>query len=448
MTKPRSRTQLSRRQFVQAGAAAAGLLVFPRGLFGQDAPQASEKLNVACIGAGGRGGAAVEGVLGENIVALCDVDDERAAGAFEKAPDAKRYRDWRRMFDEMANEIDAVTVSTPDHMHFPPARAAIELGKHVYVEKPLTHTIWEARQLRRLAERARVQTQMGNQGHANEGTRLLREWIQAGAIGNVTEVHHWTDRPIWPQGIGRPDHSDCVPVVPENFDWDLWLGVAPERPYDPAYHPFNWRGWWDFGTGALGDMGCHIMDGAFWALDLGYPTRVEAAASPVNEETAPTASIVTYHFPARGPMPPVTVRWYDGGLKPPIPIDLEPDRTWPENGSLLVGDKGRILTSTYCETVRIVPESKMQEFLPNRPEKTIPRVEGGPFAEWIRACKGGAPAGSNFAHSGPLTEVVLLGNLALRSGRPLEWDGEKMAVTNWPEANRFVTKEYRPGWGV
>jgi predicted dehydrogenase len=441
-------TPISRRAFVQGTAAAAGLLVFPRGLLGQEADVPSRKLAVACIGVGGQGGAAVDAMAGENIVALCDVDDKRAAPTFERVPDAARYKDWRVMLDEIGDRIDAVTISTPDHSHFAPAMAAMRAGKHVYLEKPLAHSIREARQLRQMAEKTGVRTQMGNQGHANEGTRLMREWIQAGAIGPVRVVHHWTDRPIWPQGIERPDHSECVPVCPPELDWDLWLGTSPERPYDPAYLPFNWRGWWDFGTGALGDMGCHIMDGAFWALDLGHPTEVEAITSPVNEETAPTASIVTYRFPARGEMPPVTVHWYDGGLKPNVPASLEADRTWPDNGTLLVGDDGMMLTNTYNSSVRIIPEEKMQAFLPNRPPKSIPRVEGGPFAEWLRACKGGDPAGSNFSYSGPLTEVVLLGNLAIRSGRPLRWDGEKMEVTNFPDANRYVRTEYRPGWGV
>lgn len=441
---------LDRRQFIKSSSAAASLLILPGSFLHAkpDEPSPNEKLRIACVGAGGRGEAAVDSLReGHDIVALCDVDFERAANSFKKCPDAKQYKDYRVMFDELGDRIDAVTVSTPDHMHFPIAMMAIERGKHVFCEKPLTHSIWEARQLREAAAKAGVATQMGNQGHANEGTRLMREWVHAGAIGPVREVHHWTDRPIWPQGIGRPEGKDN-PKPPSTFDWNLWLGVAPDRPYDPAYAPFHWRGWWDFGTGALGDMGCHIMDAAFWALDLGYPTAVEAISTPVNDETAPKSSLVTFHFPARGSMPPVKVYWYDGNLRPSIPAELEADREWESNGTLLVGDDGAMVSNTYCSSVRLVPETKMKEFLPNRPEKTIPRIKGGHFNEWIEAIKGGPKAGSNFDYSGKLTETVLLGNLAIRSGRKLEWDGDAMRVTNFEPANQYVRRAYRDGWGV
>ena len=406
----------------------------------------NDKLNVACIGVGGRGRAAVDAVAGENLVALCDVDWKTAGSTFDAYPKAKKFKDYRVMFEEMGDEIDAVTVSTPDHMHFPPAMAALKMGKHVFCEKPLTHTVWEARQLTLEARKQKVATQMGNQGHAMEGCRLMKEWVAAGAIGKVREVHHWTNRPIWPQGIGRPKHEKNAPAAPDTLDWDLWLGVAPDRPYDPAYAPFNWRGWWDFGTGALGDMGCHIMDSAYYALDLGYPTSFEASSTPVNKETAPKASVVTLRFPARGDQPPVTVKWYDGGLKPPVPAALEADRKWEDNGTLLVGDDGMMLANTYSSSVRIIPEKKMREFLPNRPEKTIPRIKGGHFNEWISACKGGPAAGSNFDYSGPFTETVLLGNLAIRSGRRLEWDAKELRVSNHEPANALVTKKYRDGW--
>jgi predicted dehydrogenase len=390
----------------------------------------------------------VDGVKGEKIVALCDVDDERAAETYQAYPDAKRYRDYRKMLEEMDSEIDAVTVSTPDHMHFAPALMAIRMGKHVLVEKPLTHTIWEARQLRLEAKKNGVVTQMGNQGHANEGTRLIKEWIEAGAIGPVREVQFWTNRPIWPQGLDRPDHSRFIPVVPQTLDWDLWLGVAPQRPYDPAYVPFAWRGFWDFGTGALGDMACHVMDAAYWGLDLGAPTSVEAIATPVNDETAPNASIVTYEFPTRGSMPPVTATWYDGSLRPSLPEHVSPDIEIDDSGAFIIGDKATIVSNTYAGTVRITPESTMQEVLQARIPKTYSRVKGGHFEEWIRACKGGEMCGSNFDYSGPFTETVLLGNLAIRTKRRLEWDGEKMEVTNFADANRFVTKEYQSGWRI
>jgi len=386
-------------------------------------------------------------VQSENIVALCDVDDAEAAETFAKYPKVKKFKDFRRMLDKMDNQIDAVTVTIPDHMHYPAAMMAISMGKHVFVQKPLTHTVWEARQLTLAARKHGVVTQMGNQGHANEGTRLLKEWVNAGAIGPVREVHIWTNRPIWPQGLERPKDT---PPVPATLDWDLWLGASPKRPYNPAYAPFKWRGWWDFGCGALGDMGCHIMDASFWALDLGAPTSVEAVSSPVNDETAPSWSVVTYQFPARGDKPAVKLVWFDGGKLPPRPKDLEPDRELSKGGQLIFGDTGTIMeTHDYCNSPRIIPESKMRDFLPNRPPETIPRIpEADHYQEWIRACKGGTPAGSNFEYSGPLTEMVLLGNIAIRTGEKIEWDGPNMRVTNVSEANQYVHKEYRDGWGV
>ena len=450
---------VSRRRFIRTAAVAAALpVILPRVLQAQGEPGPaapavltgeSRKLRVACIGVGGRGRAAVEGMKDENIVALCDVDDERAAESYEMVPGALRFRDFRRMFDEIGSEIDAITISTPDHMHFAPALAALRLGKHVLVEKPLTHSIWEARELTLAARRAGVATQMGNQGHALEGTRLVREWIEAGVIGPVREVHFWTNRPIWPQGLDRPDHSTCIPVVPPSLDWDLWLGVAPERPYDPTYVPFSWRGFWDFGTGALGDMACHIMDAAYWGLQLGSPTSVEAVSTPVNEESAPKASTVTYQFPARGSMPPVKAVWYDGNLVPSFPFAVETGRKLDQGGGVfIVGDDATIVTDTYAGTVRIAPEERMQEVLRSRLPKVYPRVKGGHFQEWIDACKGGAPCGSNFDYAGPFTETVLLGNLAIRTRRRLEWDAANLTVTNLPEANRFIKRDYRAGWDL
>jgi len=334
-------------------------------------------------------------------------------------------------------------VATPDHMHFPVAAMAMQMGKHVYVEKPIAHTVAEARKMTELAREKEVVTQCGNHGHANEGTRLLVEWVRAGAIGSVHEVHCYTDRPIWPQGIDRPAGSE---PVPENLDWNLWLGAAPRRPYQSCYAPFKWRGWWDFGCGALGDMGCHIMDPAFWALDLKYPTSVAAVSSPVNAETAPKWSVVTYQFPARGSMPPVKLVWYDGRKTPPRPEALEKDRGFGGNGFYMVGDKGSILSgSIYCTGPRLIPETAMRAFIAQPPEKTIPRVPGAnPWQEWIRACKGEGPApGSNFDYSGPLSEMVLMGNLAVRTGKKVEWDGPNMRCTNLPDANKLVRKQYR-----
>ncbi len=464
---------VSRREFIKgASAAGASFLILPSGLYstvGAAANSPNNRLNVAIVGVGGRGRSALRFMASENVVAFCDVDlakiDESLEDLLEEdEPEAyperqklldregeiPRYQDFRRMFDDLEKQIDAVVISTPDHMHFPIAMWAMKLGKHVYVEKPLTRTIWEARELTRAARKYGVVTQMGNQGHSEEGTRIIREWIDAGVIGDVREVHHWTNRPIWPQGIDAPDHSEFIPVVPQSMDWDLWLGVAPERPYDPAYAPFKWRAWWDFGCGALGDMGCHIMDAAFWSLDLGHPTTVEAVSTEFNDHAAPEASVVTYQFPARGKMPPVKVTWQDGGLKPMLPPEVSPDYEIEDNGTLIIGERATIRTGTYGGSPRLVPETKMKELRPLFPKKTIPRVKGGPRQEWVDACKGGPACGSNFDYAGPFTETVLLGNVAIRARRKIEWDGPNLKITNVAEANQFVgsTYQYRKGWGV
>ncbi len=442
---------MNRRDFLKTVGVGAAALALPELGWTRDLPAGKgqlvapdRKLRIACVGVGGQGGHDVGCVGGEDIVALCDVDLARAAGSFRKFPDAKRYKDFRRMLLEMNDQIDAVTVTTPDHTHFPVAMMAITMGKHVYVQKPMAHTVEEARLLTQAARRHKVVTQMGNQGHAGEGIRLMREWVQGGAIGKVREAHVWTNRPIWPQGLDRPPRAD---VLPASLDWNLWQGVAPERPYCSAYLPFNWRGWWDYGCGALGDMGCHTLDAAFWALDLKYPTRVSVESSPVNGETAPSWSIITYEFPARGWKPPVKLTWYDGGKKPPRPAELEADRELSGSGQMLIGEKGIIMDGTdYCSSPRLIPETKMQAFLTSsdRPPKSIPRVPGSsPHQEWIRACKGGPTPGSNFDYAGPLSEMVLLGNLALRAGKPIQWDGERMVCTNLPEANKYVRKDYR-----
>jgi hypothetical protein len=319
---------------------------------------------------------------------------------------------------------------------------AIKMGKHVYCEKPLAHDIFEVRKLTEAAREAKVATQLGNQGQASEGTRLVCEFIWGGAIGPVREVHSWCNRPISPRGIDRPKDT---PPVPEGLSWDLWLGTAPERPYHPCYLPFSWRGWWDFGTGVLGDIGCHQFAAIFRALKLGYPTSVEACTSGVNSETAPLASVVRYEFPARGDMPPVKLTWYDGGLMPPRPAELEDGRRFGgADDNLYVGDKGKMLGH------RLIPEAKMKEY--EKPAKTLPRSPGH-HKEWILACKGGPPARSNFELSGPMAEVVLLGNIAVRMGQQLYekglklyYDGPNMRITNMPEANKYIRREYRKGW--
>jgi len=440
--------RISRRNFV-AGAAlgVAGFTIVPRYVLGGAGFKApSEKLNIAAVGIGGMGKENLKACEGENIVALCDVDWSLAGPVFQKYPNAKKYKDFRKMLEE-EKDIDAVIVATPDHAHAVVAMAAIKMGKHVYVQKPLTWSVEEARKLTEAAREAKVATQMGNQGHSSEEIRVLCEMIWSGAIGNVREVHAWTDRPVWPQGIGGLPAG--TPVVPAYLNWDLWLGPAPVRPYHPAYHPFTWRGWLDFGTGALGDMGCHVMDSAIWALKLGAPTSVEACVSSrvvknwekaANKETYPDASIVRYEFGARGDMPAVKLAWYDGGLKPARPAELEPERNLGANGVIFIGDKGVMMEG------RIIPESKMKDF--ERPPRTIPRVTGTHEQNWIDACKGGPAAGSNFEYAGPLTETVLLGNIAIRAGKRLEWDSASMKITNVPEANELVGRKYRAGWNL
>ncbi len=403
----------------------------------------NDRLNIAGIGIGGMGGSNLKACESENIVALCDVDSKYAAKTFARYPQAKRYTDFRVMLEKQ-DDIDAVIVATPDHTHAVIAMAAMQLGKHVYVQKPLTRTVYEARKLTETARKYKVATQMGNQGRSGEGIRLITEWIADGAIGDVHEVQTWTNRPIWPQGLKRPKKT---PRIPKYLDWDLFLGPAPDRPYHPAYHPWNWRAWWDFGTGALGDMACHIVDPVFMALNLGYPTAVEASATPVNNESAPHASIVRYTFPARGSMPPVKLTWWDGGLMPPRPKELEPGRRMGDAGGgvIFIGSKGKLMCGCYARNPRLIPETKMKAY--KRPEKTIPRVKVKHEMDWVLACKGERPACSNFDYSGPLTETVVMGNLAIRSGKPIEWDGEKMKVTNnVPEADALVNPPYRKGW--
>lgn len=449
---------MNRRTFMKNTMTASAFMIVPAHVLagrGHTAP--SDKLNIAGIGVGGQGGADLRQLASENIVALCDVDWKQAAETFEKHPKAVKYKDYRVMLDKQ-KDIDAVVVATPDHVHAVATMAAIKRGKHVYTEKPLTYTIHETRELVKAAREAGVATQMGNQGHAMEEARLLCEWIWDGAIGEIREVHAWTPHPVWPQGMRRPTDT---PPVPEYMDWDLWIGPAPYRPYNPAYAPMFWRGWWDFGTGGLGDMGCHIFDPIKWALKLGQPESVEASHSclidgsnslnwdkPPNTESYPRASIVYYHFPAREGLPPLKLTWYDGGLMPETPEELEPGRNMGDQfgGVLYIGSKGKILTGSHgARGVRIIPEKAMQAY--KRPDKTLPRSIGH-HQEWVNACKGGEPAKSNFDYAGPLTETVLLGNIALRTGKKLLWDSEAFHFTNNDEANQYLYREYRDGWSL
>ena len=411
----------------------------------------SDKLNVAGIGVGGMGKNVLTDVAQtENIVALCDIDwSDRVKNVFNTYPGAETYKDYRVMLDSR-KDIDAVIVATADHTHAIISMEAIKRGKNVYTEKPLTHTIYEARMLTKAAREYKVATQMGNQGQADEGSRRLREMIWDGVVGPVHEVHIWTDRPnrglsdtYWPQGVKRPDD---LPSVPESLDWDLFIGPAPTRPYHPSYHPFKWRGWLDFGTGALGDIGCHRFDPVFRALKLKYPTSVQAVSTLVNEESYPLGSIVRYEFPAREDMPPLSLIWYDGGLRPPLLKDMEEGMSMGAGGTLIIGAKGKMLGS------RIIPKSLRDSY--QAPAPYIPSSPGHRM-EWILACKGGVPAGSNYDWAGPLTETVLLGNIALRkelreklSSQILEFDPEKLCFPNLPEADKFLHYEYREGWSL
>ena len=451
----RASHSFSRRRFIQTAAASTGLFL-PRRALGLGAVHSpSDKLNIAGIGIGGQGAHDLAQFEGHNIIALCDVDADYAGRTFERYPRAKRHVDYRRMLEEQ-KDIDAVVIATPDHTHACIALAAMQAGKHVYCEKPLTHSVSEARRLAQAAREYKVATQMGNQGQASEQSRRLCEMIDDGAIGPVREVHVWTDRPsnglfneYWPQGVNRPADS---PAAPSTLEWDLWLGPAPARPYHPAYLPFRWRGWWDFGTGALGDIGCHSLDPVFRALKLGHPESVEASSTRVNAETFPLASMVTYQFPARDAMPPVKLVWYDGGLRPPRPSELEPDQELGATGHLFIGDNGKIVSRRTQDGVAysLIPESRAREY--GEPPKTLPRSIGH-YNEWVQACQGGSAAGSNFDWAGPLTEVVLLGNIALRpelreelTTKKLLWDGPRMQFTNSDVANSFLKREYRDGW--
>ena len=436
----------NRRDFLKTAAWGAAALAAPwpaaasaavrRGL----AVPPARTVRIAAIGSGGKGAVDIGAVASQEIVGLCDAHFDNAAGTFKRFPDAPRYRDYRRMLLDLDDRIDAVTVSTPDHTHFPAAMMAISMGKHIFVQKPLTHSVWEARELTLAARRHGVATQMGIQGHAEENKRRIVEFIHAGLIGTVREVHIWTDRPIWPQGLDRPKET---PPAPAGLDWNLWLGVAPDRPYHPSYLPFKWRGWWDFGTGALGDIGCHALDAPFWALDLGQPDWMEAETSPVNAETAPLWSIVTYHFPARGARPELKLVWYDGGKAPPRPAELPADDGWPGGGgTMYVGTDGILLHGGPLDGFRILPESRQRDVKDKLPPKTLPRSIGH-YEEWIAACHGGAAPGACFDYSGPLTEIVLLGNLAVRLGGRIEWSAKKFACTNRPEANALLRRSYR-----
>jgi len=479
--KGASKSGSSRRDLLRAGALAAGTMAFPH-IVSAQAKGANDKVRVACIGCGGKGDSDSNqvGEAGMEVVALCDVDENTLNKKAQKYPDAKKFRDWRKLLSEMDKSIDAVTVSTPDHMHGLVASTAMRLGKHVYCQKPLTQTVYEARSLRQLAKDKKVATQMGNQGSAGPGLRRSVEVIQAGLIGQVKELHVWSNRPIWPQGLMRPEGSD---PVPSSLDWDLWLGPAQMRPYKKdTYHTFKWRGWYDFGTGALGDMACHTVNMPFRALKMGYPTVVEnEIASRMYPETYPKSSRIRYEFPERDGLAPLKFWWYDGNsddkalapLRPSADVTkeiVEMKGKLPGSGALLIGEKGKIFSQDdYGATfyVMLNGESKYRGGADHEATKaipeTLPRAPGTPAKdakdkrfnndlamklEWMEMMKSGTPSYSNFDIAAYLTEIILLGCIAMRvgEGTRMEWDGPKMMSPNTPDAAKFVKRENRKGW--
>lgn len=468
----------SRRKFLKnSSLAAAGFFIVPRHVLGKGFIAPSDKLNIAGIGVGGKAEVNLPYAWNngaENIVALCDVDERQAVNGRKKWPNAPFYRDYREMLEKENKNIDAVIITTPDHMHAVQAMAAMQLGKHVYVEKPLTHDIYEARMLTLAEKKYKVVTQMGNQGSSGDDTRLVETWIQAGVLGDVHTVHVWTNRPTWPSGVSSPTGQF---EVPKEMSWDLWLGTAPERAYHPAYHPAIWRGWKDFGTGSLGDMGCHFMDVPYRALKLKYPTSVECSVTSVYtgffqenyyEGSFPPSSKIHIQFPKRDKMGPVELIWYDGGIKPRRPKELLPDEPFGEwdGGILFEGTKGKMVANIFGRNATLLPTNKMKTA--SLPKSKFPFVPGGPEGhqtQWVNACKKGygAYTSSPFSQAGPLTETVLMGNLAVLSYNHFEtdakgnkkfngrkqllWDGENMKITNFEPANQFVKRTYRSGWG-
>ncbi len=477
----------TRRKFLKTGALAAGsFFIVPRHVLGKGFIAPSDKLNLASIGAGGKGQSDIANAYNNganNVVALCDVDKARAKGSIDKFPDAKLYSDFRRMFDEMKDTIDAVTISTPDHTHAVAAMAAMQLGKHVYVQKPLTHNIAEARMLTEAARKYKVVSQMGNQGASNPTQKVMMDWLDKGLIGKVSEVHIWTNRPVWPQGIPVPTQKMPLPESMSPEDWELFVGPAEWVEYHPLYHPFKWRGWWNFGTGALGDMGCHLIDPAFRVLGLGYPTEVECSVGQVFikdwtpeyiPEGCPPSSNVQLKFPAtERNKSEVTMYWTDGGIRPFHPDWIPANEPLAEadssNGVIMIGKKGIMTCGTYGNNPKIYLKNGDRMEMPKLEQTGTPLPEHGHQVSWTNACKAGFDSkehkalSSSFDYAGPLTETVLMGNLAIRSynlrkpndngrgfnfyGRKkLLWDGPNMKITNFDEANQFVSRPYRAGW--
>lgn len=470
-TKP-----LSRRSFLQTGAlASAGFMIVPRHVLGKGFTAPSDRLNIAAIGCGGKGDVNINlsyNKGSDNIVALCDVDDRQSKKFREQFPNAPYYKDYRKMLEAEAKNIDAVIVSTPDHMHYPIAMTAMQLGKHVYCEKPLTHDIWEARMMTEAARKYKVVTQMGNQGSSGKGTRITEAIIQSGMIGEVHTVEVWTDRPVWPQGVKSPKDKGEKQPIPSEVDWNLWLGTAPMRDYHEAYMPFRWRGYWDFGTGALGDMGCHFMDVPFRALKLGYPTSVECSVGQVyadffveafyDDVCPPSASIhLKFPNPYQKGGKELSLSWYDGGIRPKLPDGCVFEEVFADRngGVLFVGSKGMLACELFGNNPKFYPKEKFVDVkLPKPARELVERDTEGHQQQWVKACKTGfgTYTSSSFDEAGLLTEIVLMGNLAVRSylyrenkkfvGRKkLLWDGQNMKITNFDVANSFVKRQYREG---
>jgi predicted dehydrogenase len=447
---------INRRSFVKSAAlAAAGFSIIP----GLHSCSSNNRLNIAFIGVGGRGNANrnalpkdEEGNVIDNVVALCDVSEERAAEGFSAFPNARRFSDFRKMFDEMHKEIDAVVISTPDHTHFPAAMAAMELGMHVYVEKPLAHSIWQLRTMKKAANHYDIISQMGNQGHTTEGIRFVKEWYEADVLGDVTEVIAWFNGPHFHEE-GYFNYPNNYPPleepIPNGLNWDAWIGPANMRPYSHFYLPKWWRGWYDFGCAELGDWACHTLDAPFWSLDLGMPVSVDPVVRTSSPEGfTPDQSHLVFQFPARGSKPPVTLHWYEGGLQP----ENRPEwglEELPGSGMIMVGSKKSLMTGGRPNQPRLlVPEEEWQAFTQAIPKRTIPRVgEEQPQLEWINAIKGtGAMPGSNFNYAAELTEMAIVGVMAQRFNSKIEYDAANMKITNRADLNEFLKDPAREGW--
>ncbi|MDG0993147.1 MAG: Gfo/Idh/MocA family oxidoreductase [Akkermansiaceae bacterium] len=441
----------SRRKFLKTATIAAASTTLPRFAIGKPGKSANSKLNIAVVGVGGMGGYATRSAANENQVALCDVDDARCGWAYKKFPKAPRFKDFRVMLDKMGDDIDAVAISTPDHTHFAAAMAAIERGKHVFVQKPLAHNIWQCRTLRMAAKHYKVVTQMGNQGHTFDGMRRIKEWVDGGVVGEVKEVVTWTNRPLGPWFVPPSQFPPKSGPAPGTLDWKLWQGPAKHRDYSADYVPTRWRGWWDYGCGALGDIGCHTFDAPFWALGLGSPTKVEVERKePPHPDFIPMSSVTTYHFPARGNKPPVKLKWYEKGYDVPLPKRWDEGKKLDaEGGMYMEGSENTLYhPGMRPRSPRITPNDTFMELRPKLAKMDrIPSVKGGPIEEWVRAIKGEGPTpGSQFDYAAPLTEMVLLGALAQRTGKTIEWDNEKMLVKGQPELNELIKEPTPEEW--